>query len=219
MPPRNLDIGDILYTSFALWHTDNEQLGLSTGGYLVTAKNDVGLDIQTFASRLIVAMAGAIIAKISTAVQFNGVTVELLDAVTGRVTQSAFGDAGLAAGTRDVSVLPTQVAAVVRKKTGFAGRKFNGRLFIPFCASDWADAGGELSVTGEGDSVVMANAYFQTRTVTLAGAGSPSLTVSPVLIHRGAPPSTTAVVAQVTSHKFGSQKRRGDYGKSNSVLS
>jgi hypothetical protein len=107
--------------------------------------------------------------------------------------------------------LPGQVSGIITTQTIFAGRRFRGRLYIPFPSEDANSATGLVHpnyVTALDD---LADGLGpQIFIVTPSGSG----TVRHVLYHRDAD-SYTDIASYVARDRWATQRRRGHYGALN----
>lgn len=107
------------------------------------------------------------------------------------------------AGTGFANPAPPNVCTLVRKNTGFAGRKFRGRMFLPSVAETQIDAAGIIAgslvtdVTAEGDDFLAA----------LADDGIIGYAIPARLLHSDAT-APTAITSLVCDPKVGTQRRR-----------
>lgn len=105
--------------------------------------------------------------------------------------------------------LPKQVAAVVTKLTAGTGRAARGRLYL--------GGFGEADNTGSAPdpaTITAINTAISIITVDTATGGANAVTVRPVIYHR-ASNSTTDITGIRCRSIWGTQKRRGDYGRVN----
>lgn len=107
--------------------------------------------------------------------------------------------------------LPKQTSGVITLRTGFAGRKFRGRVYVPFP--------GESDNTGSGfpgggylNALIALAPDFQTEFTVVNGAGSSVLV--PIIWHRRTM-TFDAITSTVHRLIWGTQRRRGDYGRPN----
>lgn len=140
--------------------------------------------------------------------------VELFNAATGRVTQSAEGSSTRPFGTVGTAQCPSQVAAVVKKVTGFAGRAFRGRVFFPFVPDDFIDFHGELEAAAALTYGVAYQAMFGPQAFTV---GPATCLLTPVIVHtvtltNPLPLNAVDIIAGQVTGKLGTQRKRGDYG-------
>ena len=142
----------------------------------------------------------------------------------GSVTHNATGTAG---GT----MLPSQVSVLVSLQTAVAGRAFRGRIYLPFISNAF--------ITGsEAPNAALVTVALNIGTVISAAqlvtVGANATAITPVLWHRkgfgfkkGPPvvpinPATigtiTAITGSSAAAKWATIRRRGDYGRPNSLL-
>jgi len=120
------------------------------------------------------------------------------------------------AGNRTGDLMPTNVAGIITKKTGFAGRAYRGRAYIPFPAEDDNGIDG-LPVAGYlGNLGALAAIVFSDFTFTSVDTLR-SATLTPVLRHDKAVaiPGTNPITSYRVNAKWANQHRRGDYGRPN----
>lgn len=117
-----------------------------------------------------------------------------------------------ARGVGDVAgdMLPGQVSGIISFATAFAGRKFRGRVFIPFPSE--TDNAAHIPVAGYGTRLqALATAMLAPLTVT---AGASSATFTPFLFHRN-DGSSTKITTMLAKRLWATQRRRGDFGQRN----
>jgi len=107
--------------------------------------------------------------------------------------------------------LPTQVALVVTKQTASAGRGYRGRLYVPFPTEVCNDSSGNPTSGYQGQVNTLATAMFTPFSI-IPGANRVDLV--PVIRHRITGASTN-IIAWRTNRLWGTQRRRGDYGRPN----
>jgi hypothetical protein len=141
---------------------------------------------------------------------YRGVTAKRLTPIQS-IAYPYTASAGPATGSS--SVLPTQVAGIITIRTRFGGSGYRGRIFLPF-----------VGATGSGTDGAP-NAGIQTVWIAIAAAMGPSVTVvgglgqcilQQVIRKRGGiMTADPQVVGYTVQPKFGTQKRRGQYGQPN----
>lgn len=99
-------------------------------------------------------------------------------ALYGGVPLSGTASAGWAAGGGGPTLLPPAVAMVARKQTGIAGRRYRGRLMIPWCAESDSDNNGNIP----GATVTAVNGGLAVFLAQLAAAGRAQIN-GMVLLH------------------------------------
>jgi len=213
MPAPNITTGDVLRFratanlngQIAVWGCDQRVASVVAGG----------ISVPDLAQLLIAVFDVEVPPTMGATATGGDCIVELLDPATGRVLQSSLGLSADPAGTGGADTVPTQVAAVVAKKTGLAGPGKRGRLFWPFLPASGITPTGELGLALKGDIEAACAAMFSTQTYTV---GPSSITTVPVLIKSDPLPHAlllTDISVFEATGKLGTQKRRGDYGKPN----
>jgi hypothetical protein len=114
---------------------------------------------------------------------------------------------------------PTQNSGVISKHTALAGRPFRGRNYIPFPWPAAIDANG--APTGAYSSLLNLLCAKLDTVLTVTGALG-SATLVQTIYHAkgyGRPPAfqhtTTRTVGTFASGRYGTQRRRGEYGRQN----
>lgn len=115
--------------------------------------------------------------------------------------------AGVAAG----DLLPGQVAGIIKTKTAFAGKKYRGRIYLPFPSEGSNEPPGRPTAVYEGAAQNLANSMFALGVV--GGAGN-TVDIIPVVYHR-AGQTTDNITSSDAQRKWATQRRRGDFGRLN----
>lgn len=116
------------------------------------------------------------------------------------------------AGTLGTSVCPTQVSGLITWYTGFMGRAFRGRAYIPFPPVEGVNTTGTPNATYHTPLTALATAIASGIVVTGAGGGVCTLSVG--VYHRGTNTITDAS-SWVAHYRFANQYRRSDFGHQN----
>jgi hypothetical protein len=212
MPPANTAMGDVFLAVYPQ-HTNN-QVGEVTVNWTVASTTGTGatwndvvdlLDNQWKSSGLR--------AIASDTVTFRPTRVYVLDPVTGLATIIAVTANGNVLGSSTLGICPTQCSAVVAKRTSVAGRRGRGRLFHPFLLINMMSIDGQL-LNSPANAITAA---YNTAMIGVGVGGPPNTaTVVPVLLHRDPLPLTfDPITDYLCSPLIGTQKRRGDYGRTN----
>jgi hypothetical protein len=114
-------------------------------------------------------------------------------------------------GTGGVTAMAKQVALVVSKRSGLAGRKNRGRMYVSFPSDTDSLAFGLPSAAYLALVNTLVTAIFQNQ---IFGG----VTAVPVIYQRLTPAASPAITAIRVNSKFGTQRRRGSYGKTNSLV-
>lgn len=116
------------------------------------------------------------------------------------------------AGTDLSGPLPEQVSGLISLRTNTAGRGGRGRLYPPFPAIDAVDDP-NAKPTGAYTALLQAIANVH-QTPFLVTAGAANATLVPVLLKRSTG-ATTPVTGAFATGLWATQRRRGNYGKTN----
>lgn len=148
-------------------------------------------------------------AVLSTSATYRGVAVRRIFPLP--PTIEAIANANLGAGTIAGDPLPKQTAGVVTFRTALAGRKFRGRFYAAFPAESDNNASTLPSNAYVAGLALLGGVFTLSRTIP-NGAGS--TTIDPVIWHRRT--STFDVITNIVARTiWGTQRRRGDYGRPN----
>ena len=115
-------------------------------------------------------------------------------------------------GTAGDVQLPTQVSGVISKKTGIMGQGYRGRLFIPFPSADYVGPDGEMNDGGQTTLTTIKDAFSNITEFNNVGGGSALVTS---VLYKVASTVRVPITAFQPTFKWGTQHRRGDYGRVN----
>jgi hypothetical protein len=180
----------------------------STGGSVVGT-----ITMKQFADAVSAFLGPAYKAVLANVATYNGITCSRVTGATPyEIYDSSTVSQGI--GVAGAAAMSKQTAGLIGFYTNFAGRAFRGRQYVPFPAS--ADD------TGEGKPTIGAGSYVArlgalalvliTPFVVVSGANTATLT--PVIFHKGSS-SMTPITAAAARLVWATQKRRGDFGKTN----
>jgi len=192
------------------------QIGLNVLYYTIDTPVGAPTDAQ-FATAMDTLMAGPYIAHMPSVANYRGVMVQIL---TGGAQTSAVSVAGAGAGTAGATLAPSQTCGIISKRGALALRTNRGRGYIPFPGSIFVTAAGAPTA---GHLVALggiANAWGPVHTALVVGAGTLNATMKLATFTTipGGPPilsSTLSVTTLVPRERFGTQRRRGQYGAQN----
>lgn len=118
-------------------------------------------------------------------------------------------------GTATGNLAPRQSCPMLQKQTGVRGAKGRGRIFLPFFSDLFITGAGHLSGAGQAITNNIGNTLLSNLTVGPTIGGDTAALV-PVLVNQ-----KTLATIDLTGFnnpiKLGTQKRRGDFGKPNSL--
>jgi hypothetical protein len=149
-------------------------------------------------------------AIIGTGASYRGSRLtQLIAPVPVPVFQNANDGPGLTLG----NMLPTQTAGVVTKLTNFRGRRNRGRTYLPFPSAASDDPGGGPTAGYVTNASLLAILVF---TPANYGTVTDYASLQPYLVHgHTIPPTGTDVIGYNARLKWGTQRKRGQYGRTN----
>jgi len=122
----------------------------------------------------------------------------------------AVSKANTGSGTVNSETMAKQVCGIITKRTGFAGRKYRGRMYIPF-PTETANTNDGTATTAYQTLLDAIGLNLLTPIIVTGGAGT--TTLFPCLLHPDG--SIDRITAWLSRATWGTQKRRGDYGRTN----
>lgn len=128
----------------------------------------------------------------------------------GPVSASAWDTAGTGIGLGTGDMMPKQTAGLIAYTTAFAGRGSRGRTYVPFPTEGMNDPTGVPAATYRTAVDSIAQMWMGIRTI----GGPDGGTGTPVLFHKRTGGATLLLAYQVSS-RWATQRRRGDYGRTN----
>lgn len=204
-----LALGDVLRVRVACYTAN--QVGINTVHYRVSTvggSSQTDAQVALYMDTLLETRYKTVL---SAQAKYRGVSVQKIRPLPVTVPQvsTAFDGVGSVAG----DMLATQVSGIVTSQTALAGPANRGRAYIPFPGE--SDNGVSAApvpayVTGIDD---IGSELFTPHPVGLAPN---QITITPVIYHR-ATATFTDIVGWVARSQWATQRRRGAYGKFNSV--
>lgn len=222
--PRTIDTGDIIKSQVICFETVNtSQISINTTYWLAGVPTGAGLiQAQDFADGMDAEMSGIYKPLISAAASYRGVRAQLFRPKPIQRSVSAVTRAGV--GTGGANLAPPQISYVVSLYTDDA--KIHGRQYVPFPATNDMDANGTPTAGYIGNAAFLTGFLGSTFTITKAGTSWPFklMVYSPAVVDDDVvPPVVTkpeafTLVTDITGQDgFGTQRRRGFYGRINSL--
>jgi hypothetical protein len=185
------------------------QLGLNTVHYLVTAVGGAGVDTTDVATFMDGIFAGPVKNLLSEEARYEGILATKIWPQPRSVRGKSTAGAGIGATVGDG--LPWQVSGVITIATLLGGRKYRGRMFVPFAS----ESDNDNNIRPVAGYVARLNALAALLVVTQnIVVGANSNTLVPVLYHRG-DHSTTPIETATGRDLWGTQRRRGGFGQQN----
>lgn len=205
-----LALNDLL--EFKVYCSLGAQLAINVLHYRVTAITGASTTTASAAARLEFLIQAEYKALLVALATFRGVGVKRLFPSTPTIEEFS----SIASGLGDVGgdPLPKQSAGIITKQTGLAGRANRGRMYIPFPGEDSNDGDGDPTAAYVGDLGALAAILEVPQTV---GTAPNDATIQPILYHR-LDGSFTFLTNFLPRNKWGTQRRRGDYGKTNALI-
>jgi len=149
-------------------------------------------------------------AQMTTDSSYRGVGVQRR--IPTPTTVMVFANAGAGAGTKAAPVLPKQICGVITKRTGFAGRKYRGRIYIPFPGEvDSEGTQGRPTAAYQAALAALAPSFAAN---VVDAVGPETLTAEPGLF-RAVNSEFNPLTSCVARPYWGTQRRRGDFGPVN----
>jgi hypothetical protein len=176
--------------------------------YRVSAIAGTSCTDQQFADYISPILGVPIKNLLPTAANFWGVRVQI---TAPTLAPGVFSVSGSGAGSYGAGVVPTQVGAVITKYSALAGRKGRGRIYFG------PHATGQLTGTGgiSAGTLTLLGTLAATFVGTMTpGSGGNTATLFAEIYHR-ATQTGSDITTFLPSGKFGTQRRRGDYGRPN----
>jgi hypothetical protein len=191
-----------------LWTGQESQLGLCVLHYRCNA-DTTGIGDAAIAGTFEALWAPLVLPCMTSQAIWLGVNIQQIWPSLGVPARS---QALLGPGTDGALPMSKQTTGLVTKLTNLGGRAYRGRMYIPFpsTSSTTADAvpsAGYLTKLQAIGYAVFAPAVYD---------GSHNFT--PVLFHKAFPALSTTIVQARVGTAWATQRRRGDYGKLNSLV-
>lgn len=187
-----------------------EQLGLNVRHYRSVAVVGAGVPPSAVATAIFASLGPLYVNILTASASFESVSVaKILPLPRGMSQQTT--DTPLV-GLQVGDPLPKQVAGLISLRTLFSGRRFRGRMYIPFPPEilnelpDARPSASYLTVLGTIASFVIAPLPIS--------VGADSETFLPVVLHRDDLTDTFIFDAMVRP-VWATQRRRGDFGRTN----
>jgi hypothetical protein len=190
-----------------------DQLGLNILHCYVTATTDPTETEQNFADALSLALSVPYRAIMSTQAAYLG--IQLFNSATVPTPFPTTSVNGSGPGGVGVQVMPGQVTGMITKQTSRIGRANRGRMYIPF-----------PDVTSSVNVPPVPSALYTTRLDNIASITSGTLLVVTFgavnitlqwILHKNVLLDTNWVTSTVSRRAWATQRRRGDYGRKNSL--
>lgn len=130
----------------------------------------------------------------------------------GPTTLPVISNANTGIGTAATTCQAAQVSGIIKATCNFAGARFRARQFVPFPYLAATDPVNNVPTALYKTQIAGLGAQIYTPYTLITGLNS--CTLSPVILHRDTG-LTDLIVASSASSKWGTQVRRGNYGRPN----
>lgn len=187
------------------------QIGVNVLYYRVLAAPVGAVSDFDVAASTNMARGGLYKALISTMARFRGVGVQIVIPGVSPPEQVDVTQDGV--GTSGTTLAPTQSSGIITKLTAISQRYARGRIYVPFPSTDDMTAAGAPTAGYLAALLTLANDLDDVETVVV---GAASVVLTPVVRSLSvAHPGTYTITTCVPRAKFGTQRRRGQYGRIN----
>jgi len=200
-----LSQGDIIEASYN-W-IQGVQRGVNVIHYRVSATSTAVAQLSEVATALQTAIGTLALTIVPPAVTAFGVALQLISPLPKSVKWS--GGELVGPGTYTGTPAAKQISAVITKLSVLGGRANRGRTYVPFPSKDAEDTDGTPTAAYLEAIQDLYDGLLGTLVVSTPGG---IVTLKCIIWHR-LTSSYTDVTALRYNDKFGTQRRRGDYGK------
>jgi len=217
-----IKINDVLRVRIVCYSGAETQLGESITTWKVNTVTIAPSDVDV-AAALAQLFAPAYRAWMSSDTEYRGVGVKRIegtDGPTAEVINTGFAGVGTQAGVS----APAQVSGLIRHRSntyyiGASGknRLAQGRLFVPFPAAVWIGGSGAMTPAGQAAIDNIAGTIGVSRNIVGIG-GNLTMVLGTYVTEGPGPVFTKAFVQSLSisaSHLWATQRRRGEYGRTN----
>jgi len=206
---RTIAQGDIYVAK--TFCTRANQLGINVRHWYVPGISGLSVTETAAADEMSTALGPLYKAYLNAADRYEGLTLQRIWPVPVLERVVSLDEAGV--GDSSGEYLPNQCSGIVTLTTGIAGRRYRGRLYLPFWSEGDNTTGG---IPGAGALALMnaLGAYF-TNIVTF-GAGGDEAQFEPIVYHGDG--DFTPVTGAFARSYWGTQRRRGLATQQNDIL-
>lgn len=201
-------VGEVIRCS--VYATAANQIGINSIHYRVSSVTTGGATLDAIADDFNTQMKTIWRAIMSSSALYLGVKVATIG-VAGPPIPAIWSDEGF--GTDGATLLPTQSSGILSLYTEVGGPAGRGRLYLPFPSTaalendDTPTALYRSNMNDIGDAILLG--------FTGSGGGG-SCVLQPVIYHR-ATNTATLITGYFSNDRFGTMRKRGQYGKTNAA--
>jgi len=205
--PTFITQGDVIEATYS-WTLGNQR-GLNAIHYRVVSTSTIVTELSEVATALQTAIGALALAIVPPPVEFAGVAMQRLFPGTPSFRWS--GGTPVGPGTFAGTPAAKQIAAVITKMTEKGGRAYRGRVYVPFPSKAAEDTD---ATPTDAYLEAIQNLYDGLLSQLTIAAPSGTAVLKCILLHRES--DTYDDVTSIRyNDKFGTQRRRGDYGRPN----
>jgi len=192
-----------------IYTQEQAQLGINVLHYRVDSITGVAATDAQLAARMDLLFGPLMTPLMCSAASYRGIGVQRVN--PGPPTVEVYANAEEGDGEVAGDPLPKQTCGIITKRTPLAGRRFRGRMYVPFPseASNDTDANPVA-----GYLAALAALAGQVADIVLVGTLPSTSSMTPVIYHRSTQ-TTTDLVSCSVNDRWATQRRRGDYGRTN----
>lgn len=204
-------VGDIF--EFRLFTSFNEQIAINVLHYKEqTPTNPFALDHNSVLAAIATAIEPVFIDCVTADATYEGCTLQRIFPTVAPVVTNVLGSA---AGDGGATPTGRQLSGIITKRTVIAGRRGRGRIYVPFPAADTVtDDTGMPTAAYVALLQELADEMEDEQTVSV---GADTLGFKPCVYNRDDPAASPLITTCLARSKFATQRRRGDYGRANSL--
>jgi len=210
------NVGDVLEIRTLCFSID--QISVNVMHWRVSVLTGAGVTLQDIAAQFDTDVNGAYKNWMAANCNYRGIGITNL---TGDRTVEYHATGFTGPGTQTASTLPTQVTGLISFKTALAGRHMRGRIFPGLPWAGWVLATSQMTAAGLVALNTIRSSIGLAKTATVGPNGT---TIVLTVMHRPTPARpippnslTTDVTTAAASGLWATQRRRGEFGRTNQV--
>jgi len=205
-----IQVGDLALVRTYCYNQSNQQLAINDFWYRCSAIIGAGADDADFIDQWSLGVGPFYQDLMHSQGLYQGASVNLYRGAN-VPTLTVKTDSGNGAGTTAGNEMPSQVRGILHKQTNVGGARGRGRVYTAFMsAADNALTG--TPTAGYQIKVDNLGTFADTQVVAVTGVNTSTL--DHVLVNRNTR-AYIPIVQSVSTKKWGTQKRSGDYGRTN----
>lgn len=215
-------VGDLYQAR--IWSFLGDQAAVCVRHYRISAQVGTTVNWGIFLANVLdTTIVAAYKALLSSAATYRGVDAQRVWPFPPLVSESFVGSAGLGSVAGDA--LPTQVSGLIKFTTALAGRKYRGRLYMPFPGEIDSDVNGKPITTYVTRLSTLGGALLGNLSLTFAGDTATAVPIIPgkTLVPGSSPKkfilngTYTDITGRLSRLAWATQRKRGGFGQKNVV--